>query len=735
MIEKLKNIVFGIMFLITTLSVFGQVAPVQVIPQMIPPYSLKLSDYSTTFNEKVIATILLTDVVEQNMQVGIRLYIENGRDINIQSAPVVIGATPIYINGGIPLRLSNLDLQPYFQLQNLQGISPQQYNQPLPDGLYQFCFEIFEWTSGQALSKKSCATAYLVLNDPPILNLPNRGESVAEKDIQNIIFQWTPRHLNATNVQYEFTLVELWDTQMNPQAAFLASRPLYQTTTRANTLLYGPGETALLPDKVYGWRVKALVSDGISETAVFRNDGYSEIFHFTYTGNCDEPKYVLAESESSTSEKIMWQGMEHLKYLIQVRKKSTSAETNWYDINAYNEYATLHNLEPGTIYQFRVGGQCIINGGYTYSQIYEFTTAIPNQNSSNYNCGITPEIVINNKTPLEQLGINDVFVAGDFPVTVKASSGENGTFSGWGYIVVPYLQDTKIKVSFNNIKINNDYQLLEGMVETDYDSTWENVDDIQNEIDAIEDLIGGVLDIIEAAVNMVRNGDLTGQGLDDLISEIEDNLPADIINDLQKIQKQIVELEEAYENAETEEEKKKIQEQINTLNDQFADKMETVKNEIIDLIIKAIEKYYEQNKREESSLVSQYEAIYGSPTESENTSSSSEVSSSESNSSFQFEGEVLISELPDEFKEIFEMQEKYHLYFVSKAIAENKDDQETIRLFIEKAMESEVDLIKIMKESQDQEDTNENTLDILVQAIDKSLKTLIDKYKYNYLSE
>ena len=506
MIGKLKNIVFGALYLIS-LSVLGQVAPVQVMPQMIPPYSLKLSDFSTASTEKIITTILLTDVVEQDMRIGIRLYIENGRDVQIQSAPVVIGANPITINGGIPLRLSNLDLSPYFQLQNLQGISPQQYNQPLPDGLYQFCFEVYEWASGRSLSQKSCATAYLVLNDPPILNLPNKGELVAEKSVQNIVFQWTPRHLNATNVQYEFTLVELWDAQMDPQAAFLASRPLYQTTTRANTLLYGPSETALIPDKVYGWRVKALVSDGISETSVFRNDGYSEIFYFTYAGNCNEPKYVLAESLSPISEKIMWQGMDHLKYQVQVRKKATSADTNWYEINAYNEYATLHNLEPGTIYQFRVGGQCIINGGYTYSQIYEFTTAISNDNSSTYNCGITPEIIIENKEPLEKLEVNEVFTAGDFPVTVKGISGSNGIFSGIGYIVVPYLQDTKIKVSFNNVKINDDYQLIEGLVVTDYDSSWENVDDIQNEIDAVSEVFEGDLDLVSVAVNFDINPD------------------------------------------------------------------------------------------------------------------------------------------------------------------------------------------------------------------------------------
>src|SRR5690606_33207060 len=216
----------------------------------------------------------------------------------------------------------------------------------------------------------------------------------------------------------------------------------------------------------------------------------SEIFHFTHTGNCDEPAFILAKADSPTSEKIMWQGLGHLKYKVQFRKKSPSSspkggeirEGRWHEINSVNEYVTLYNLEGGNIYEFRVGGQCNENAGYTYSQVYEFATAIPNQALS-YNCGITPEIEITNRELLGSLAVNDVFTAGDFPVTVKRITGTpplgqlggNG-FTGWGYIVVPYLHDTKVRVSFNNVKINTDYQFIEGIIETEYDPTWGGMD-------------------------------------------------------------------------------------------------------------------------------------------------------------------------------------------------------------------------------------------------------------------
>ncbi len=497
------------------LWISAQVFPVQANPQMIPPYSLKLSEYGTANSEKLILNLLLTDITEANRQVQLKLFIENNAGLSIRSSEIVMGANPIFLDGGVPLRLSNLDLQPYFSLQNLTGIAPQQYSTPLPEGLYRFCFEVYDALSGQQISRKSCVPVYLVLNDPPFLNLPFRGEQVLMREPQNIVFQWTPRHLNATNVSYEFTLTELWDNQMDPQAAFLAGRPLYQTTTFTTTLLYGPGETQLLPDKKYGWRVRAMVSDGISETSVFKNDGYSEIYYYTYTGSCAEPEAILAEAKNNTTEKIYWQGVNHKLFDVQYRKKASDGGI-WFNASTLNENTTIYNLEPGTTYEFRVGGQCIEDGPFTYSQIYEFTTTLSTDSDTTYNCGITPEIVITNQELLQSLVINETFTAGDFPVTVKDVTGGNavyemstppdseaeedeetpvlqddnaqggGTFSGWGYIVVPYLNDTRIKVSFENIKINTDYQLIEGIVETDYDKNWGGLASVNEVLDVFE---------------------------------------------------------------------------------------------------------------------------------------------------------------------------------------------------------------------------------------------------------
>lgn len=36
----------------------------------------------------------------------------------------------------------------------------------------------------------------------------------------------------------------------------------------------------------YAWRVQAIAKEGIEDTNVFKNEGYSQIFWFDYKGNC-----------------------------------------------------------------------------------------------------------------------------------------------------------------------------------------------------------------------------------------------------------------------------------------------------------------------------------------------------------------------------------------------------------------------------------------------------------------
>ena len=473
------------LFLLTTWQLIAQTYPVQVVPVLTPPYSSKIADYANPMANKVQLQLITTDLSVQNRPV--QLYVEiKGNGLSAASAPVLSGVSPLRISGGEILRLTNAELASYFQLRNLQGITSQQYASALPDGMYSFCFRVKDVLSGRWLSQSHCAIAYLMLNDPPILNIPSDNEQVAVTDFQNIIFSWTPRQINATNITYSFELREILDPTLDPRFAFEVSRRiLKEDDLRMTTFVYDVSKPNLIPGRRYAWRVRAISTGGLAENSVFKNNGYSEVHSFVYAVNCSKPLFLLSQQQGKNRTKLLWQGHTlHQKYHIQYRKKGV-ANAQWFEASTRNTQTLITDLEAGE-YEFRVGATCEterygINPSYVYSDIQTFKIEkTQNTTESAYNCGIVPKITITNQKPLGSLVTNEVFTAGDFSVTILEVSGSNGVFSGKGFVKVPYLNDTKLAVEFENIKINADYQLTDGVVKTTYDSDWKGVQFAEN---------------------------------------------------------------------------------------------------------------------------------------------------------------------------------------------------------------------------------------------------------------
>ncbi|WP_159288815.1 hypothetical protein, partial [Tenacibaculum maritimum] len=97
--------------------------PVQVTQTIIPPYTTKLSDYTSASDVKLRLQLLLTDVVANNKQVRLKLRIQ-GNGLDIGSVDFVHGASPIFLNGGVSNQYTNIDLSSYFEPNNLIGITP-----------------------------------------------------------------------------------------------------------------------------------------------------------------------------------------------------------------------------------------------------------------------------------------------------------------------------------------------------------------------------------------------------------------------------------------------------------------------------------------------------------------------------------------------------------------------------------------------------------------------------------
>ncbi|WP_374175261.1 fibronectin type III domain-containing protein [Flavobacterium tructae] len=478
-----NTIYLFVLFLFFSITGYAQLYPVQLTPIFNSPYSVKISDYATSMDTKMQLLINPTDITISQRQVRLKLYIQ-GNGLNIQSSDYMQGQRPIFINGGELQTLTNTDISALFRLENLQGITPQQYANGLPEGMYNFCFEMYDYMTNQKIAQKSCASLYLILNDPPLLNTPQKNEQIAATDFPNILFTWTPRQRNATNISYKFELKQLIDPTLDPQFAFQMSPVLYEETLFGTALLYNLNMPILVPGMRYAWRVRAISMTGLSENAVFKNDGYSEIYSFKYTAACAAPTFLLSETQNSKSVKITWEGVpEHTRYQVQYKKQDVR-NAQWFSTNSLNTQSLITNLEPGVTYQFRVGSSCdpATDGiqSFTYSGISTFTTPTQTSGVPAYNCGIVPQINIQNQKPLTNLIQSETFKAGDFPVTILELQGENSPYSGRGYIIVPYLADTKIAVEFNNIVVNTDYQLISGIVETSYNPEEKNVTNVED---------------------------------------------------------------------------------------------------------------------------------------------------------------------------------------------------------------------------------------------------------------
>ena len=189
-----KRIYIGIIVIISLLGgqLRAQQVPVRVTTQLIPPYSLFLSDYTRPGSNALNVTLLLNELGRLQYRGKLRITIE-GQGVTLRTRPGFIPRVPLILDGGIPLQLVGADLEEYFDPRNLEffGITRREYEQgaQLPEGFYTFCIEVLDFNRGDLVSNQGCASAWLILNDPPIINIPFDAEKLRPKNPQNIVFQ------------------------------------------------------------------------------------------------------------------------------------------------------------------------------------------------------------------------------------------------------------------------------------------------------------------------------------------------------------------------------------------------------------------------------------------------------------------------------------------------------------------------------------------------------------------
>ena len=487
---KRKHIV-ALLFLVLSFGTsYSQLYPVQVTPQLIPPYSLQVSEYyspTSLTSSKLNLLLLLRDVTKPQMRVRLRMTIES-QGVSIKTRED-IAYTPITIYSGEPKYVQPAELAEYFAPNNIEisGLSPQDYQTTgrLPEGYYTFCFQLVDIASGQTVSNKGCAYAWMAASEPPFLVLPNKGEAITPVNPQNLFFQWTPRqgaNPNAyQNVEYVFTLKEITDSTVSPEAAFFTSPIFFADTVTNTNQAYTPSYPQLIPGRNYAWQVQVRTQAG-RDPVQFKNNGYSEISWFQYKNDCPQLTAITATVRGQQTT-IQWQpNARHLEYQLNYRE-ANNAGAEWFSVTNTKPSVTIRDLKVGKTYEYKVGSACETSL-ISFNPPGNFTTSADSTISTITQCGVLPALndtASNNL--LASLAKDDIIKAGDYNVKVIDASGGNGVFSGTGYTPISWLGDMNIAVKFDNVTINAAYQLVRGRIQTTYDPTEGGIASVNELID------------------------------------------------------------------------------------------------------------------------------------------------------------------------------------------------------------------------------------------------------------
>lgn len=461
------------LYLVMCFNIQAQIFPIQVTPQLVPPYSPYLSDYTAPGAQTLLVHIRANDVTLSDYRVKLRFTIE-GVGITIRTNAHFNPSPIILEGGGVQQTFDGGDLYEYFDPHALDfiGFSKNEYQKQarLPEGLYRFTVEVLDFNRGTVVSNAGTAMAWIVLNDPPMLNFPTNFTQVPSGDPTNILFSWTPRHSGSPNAafttEYTFRLIEVWPENRNPYDALLTQEPLFETTTAQHQFLYSASEPALVHGRKYAWQVQSRDTEGRD---LFKNNGRSEVFIFQYGQTLAVPQNFQLRWAKPTTLSVRWDPVrddnEGVKYRLQYRPRLKRENHEWYETRTQFTEKTLYQLESDTDYEMRVRTEKIAQES-EYTETMVFRTLRPEKEEFVCKDPVTPPPLPANTHPVFPLSVNDTLHAGGFSVLVRDVLEVDGKYFGSGVAIVPWLNAAKVRVTFENIRVNDRFWLTAGVIKS-----------------------------------------------------------------------------------------------------------------------------------------------------------------------------------------------------------------------------------------------------------------------------
>ncbi len=285
-----KNAVLTALLAIFTIPLWAQNYPIQITVVVTPPYSTKISDY-TSQPGKIMANIRNTAAFGRAAQVYLTGEISSESGVSVRTASGYKPAQPILLAPGASLIVNINNIQEVFSGANVEyeGITASEIIQGngLPEDIYTICLRAWDFKTDEPLSGENpigCCAPFNVSNlEVPMITQPLCDENITATTPQNIIFSWTRPAGAPLNTRYKLLMVEVQPSDHNPEDAINTARfPFYQTTLTTSTFIYGPAQPSLVEGKTYAFRITA--EDPMGKV-VFRNGGHSEVCSFSWNKN------------------------------------------------------------------------------------------------------------------------------------------------------------------------------------------------------------------------------------------------------------------------------------------------------------------------------------------------------------------------------------------------------------------------------------------------------------------
>lgn len=453
------------------------VSPVFSQTTLLAPYMYKLQDWSRLPAECLQLRLRLLDTRVETATLYLRMEMEaNGIKIE-NPMPLAYG---IPLAGGEEVTLNASRLAVYFLPSNL-SVSGARANEVrvsdglLPDGLYTLKFRVYEATTGNLVSVQEMPAMFtLVSGEPPLISFPAEDATLWFSDPCHIRFQWMPRHLQYAGgftTEYDFEIAEIPEGVYAWKEYFSTLPSVYKQTTSQTFLDYDAAMPILMPQKEYALRVRARCSNASGEELHIKNNGYSVVQKFSYKELCGEISGLRVDRIAATSAHLSWNEPLEARACQVYYRKNGKADAKWFkaggELPGGTRELTLTDLDPSTGYECKVTVKC----AYTQSEndvVFRFTTL--SKDNAHLDCGNhnLQADTSRSQEPLKELAVFDqIRTANGFVIDVEEVQGSDGRFSGKGNTHIPLLANTGVKVTFKNIFVNKNYELVSGTIKAE----------------------------------------------------------------------------------------------------------------------------------------------------------------------------------------------------------------------------------------------------------------------------